>query len=251
MNAPELLAGLRRWASVGLGLVYPEVCQGCGAEPAGVAEGFIGPRCRAEVKWIRAPFCDRCGLPFEGDISGAFECSNCREMTLHFAHARSAVAAQGVVLDMIHRYKYERGLWVEPFLAGFLVEAARPELLGSGWDAIVPVPLHPVKEREREFNQAARLAAWLGRAIDVPIFDHALRRSVATRTQTRLTRAQRAANVRRAFGIDSSAGLRGARLIVVDDVLTTGATTSACAEVLRRAGAAEVCVWTVARGLLN
>jgi ComF family protein len=236
---------------VGLSLVYPEVCQGCGEEPAGADDGFIGAICRSRVKWIESPYCDRCGLPFPGEITTEFECSNCREMKLHFSHARSAVAAQGLVLEMIHRYKYERALWVEPFLAGLLAQAAEPELRGSTWDAIIPVPLHPSKEREREFNQAARISTRLSVAIDIPVRGNALRRVGATRTQTRLSREERAENVRRAFGVDDAGSVRGARLIVVDDVLTTGATTSACAEALKRAGAAEVCVWTVARGLLS
>ena len=248
-----LVDGLRQWSRVGLGLVYPEVCQGCGAEPAGVDDGFIGLLCRSQVKWIQSPFCDRCGLPFHGEITAEFECANCREMKLHFSHARSAVELlkEGLVEAMIHRYKYERALWVEPFLASLLVQAADPELRGSTWNAIVPVPLHPSKEREREFNQAARLAARLSKVVGLPVWEGALRRVAVTRTQTRLSREERAENVRRAFQANETAGLRDARLIVVDDVLTTGATTSACAEVLRRAGAAEVCVWTVARGLLN
>jgi competence protein ComFC len=251
VKATDLAKALRQWTSVGLSLVYPEVCQACGTEPAGVEEGFIGPLCRSQVKWIQSPFCDRCGLPFHGEITAEFECANCREMKLHFSHARSAVAAEGLVLEMIHRYKYERALWVEPFLAGLLAQAAEPELRGSTWEAIIPVPLHPSKEREREFNQAARLAARLSVAIDIPVRGRALRRVGVTRTQTRLSREERAENVRRAFRVDDGESVRDARLILVDDVLTTGATTSACAEALKRAGAAEVCVWTVARGLLN
>ena len=251
MNARDCSAGLLDWVRAGLSLVYPEVCQGCGEERASVADGFIGPNCRAKVKWIAPPFCDRCGLPFMGEITAEFECANCRDMKLHFSHARSAVAAQGIVLEMIHRYKYERSLWVEPFLAGLLAQAAEPELRGSTWDAIIPVPLHRTKEREREFNQAVRLASRLSKAVDIPVWANALSRVAVTRTQTRLTREERAENVRRAFRVGESTDVRGARLIVVDDVLTTGATTSACAEALRRAGAAEVCVWTVARGLLS
>jgi ComF family protein len=170
-------------------------------------------------------------------------------MELHFRFARSAVVAEGVVLEVIHRYKYRRALWFEPFLAGLLVRAAGPELRREEWDLIVPVPLHPARKREREFNQAEHLAAHLGRALTLPVNARALRRIERTRTQTKLTRTQRAANVRGAFALDDGADLEGARVIVLDDVLTTGATTSACARVLRRAGAADVCVWTVARGV--
>jgi len=111
------------------------------------------------------------------------------------------------------------------------------------------VPLHPVKKREREFNQAERLAVRLGKAAEIPVNTRGLRRVEPTRTQTLLTREQRAANVRHAFAVGSGCQLEGRRVILVDDVLTTGATTSACARALRKAGAQEVQVWTVARGL--
>ena len=170
-------------------------------------------------------------------------------MELHFSAARSAVAARGPVLEAIHRYKYQRALWFEPFLAGLLIEEAGPVLCLEKWDYIVPVPLHGLKQREREFNQAERLAVRLGRATKIPVQARLLKRNVPTRTQTLLSRQERAANVRHAFALRGRRRLAGARIVLLDDVLTTGATTSACARVLRAAGARDVCVWTVARGL--
>ena len=240
---------LKSWLNAGLAFIYPEACQLCGVHRAKLDEGLVCSRCWQQVRFIRPPFCERCGLPFEGEISTSFECANCREMELHFSSARSAVVAGGVVLDVIHRYKYQRAMWFEPFLADLFLREALPALRGQQWDCLVPVPLHPVKEREREFNQAARLAAQLGRAADLPLNETWLRRVIPTSTQTRLSRQQRAANMRGAFALADGVKLRGERVIVVDDVFTTGATTSACAKVLLRGGAGEVCVWTVARGL--
>lgn len=243
---------IKCWLDAGLGFFYPDLCQICRAERASITEGYVCQRCRfgdGGVRFIERPFCERCGLPFEGALTTAFECANCREMELHFAGARAAVAARGLVLEVIHRYKYQRALWFEPFLAGLLVERAVPVIAAENWDWIVPVPLHPLKQREREFNQAERLADRLGAACGVPVNRRLLRRVEPTRTQTLLTRAERAANVRRAFSLHPKASLSGARLLLVDDVLTTGATTSACARILRAAGASEVFVWTVARGL--
>ena len=242
------------WLDAGLSFLYPEVCQYCGREHATVEDGFVGSNCRQNVKVIQPPFCEHCGLPFEGAITNSFECSNCRQMTLHFSRARSAVAAQGMILEVIHRYKYQHALWFEPFLAQLLTGKAAGALVAEKWDLLVPVPLHPLKRSERDFNQAERLAQRLSAATGIPICADLLCRVAPTRTQTQLSRSERAANVQRAFACkraSARAAFKSKRVVLIDDVLTTGATTSACAKVLRTHGAAEVCVWTVARGLLR
>jgi ComF family protein len=240
---------VKGWLNAGLGLLYPEVCQLCGQTRATPAEGYVCGGCRAKARFIQRPFCERCGRPYEGDITTQFECANCREMEWHFQSARSVVVARDSVLEVIHRYKYQRALWFEPFLAELLIQAAGSALGGPNGEMIVPVPLHPTKQREREFNQAERLADRLGTATQRPVNKGLLRRVVATRTQTLLKRSERLANVRNAFALRDGQRLNGERIVLVDDVFTTGATTSACAKVLRAAGAGEVCVWTVARGV--
>ena len=99
---------LKSWLNTGLGFFYPEICQLCEQERATAKDGFVGPECWRQVRFIRPPFCGRCGLPFQGDLTTAFECSKCREMELHFRSARSAVVAKTVVLEAIHRFKYQR-----------------------------------------------------------------------------------------------------------------------------------------------
>ena len=244
----QLPSAIRNALDAALNFIYPPVCQLCGEERATADGGFVGARCLAGIKFVTPPFCRRCGLPFDGEMMVSFECGNCREMELHFRTARSVVVANGLLLDIIHRYKYNRALWFERFLAELLIHHAAPEIGTEKWDFIVPVPLHPLKKREREFNQAARLAARLGLATKIPVNEALLRRVKPTTTQTRLTRQQRAANVQEAFAFCGGRKLDGEKIILVDDVLTTGATTNACARELRKAGAGEICVWTVARG---
>jgi ComF family protein len=241
--------GAADWLNAGLAWIYPEVCQVCQAEPAGPREGFVGPECRSQVHPIRPPFCERCGLPYDGALTGPFVCANCHDVKLYFSSARSAVEFKNVTKEIIHKFKYSRALWFENFLAGLLVEEAAPVLRGQGWNYLVPVPLSPVKEREREFNQSARLARHLARATGIPCGETILRRTKATGTQTYLNREGRAANMKQAFAVQPGVALAGRRFVLVDDVFTTGATTNECARALRGAGAAEVCVWTVARGL--
>ena len=244
-----LTGSVQSWFNAGLGLVYPEICQLCKSERATARDGLVCPQCWSQVRFIRPPFCERCGLPFEGDLTTTFECMNCREMELHFSSARSAVVAKTVVLEAIHRFKYSRAVWFENFLADLLLREAMPVLRERHWDFIAPVPLHPLKHREREFNQAEILARHLSAAAKIPVNEKILRRVTPTRTQTLLTREQRAANMSGAFAVSKGVRLDDKKIILVDDVFTTGATTSACAKALSSACAAEVCVWTVARGL--
>ena len=240
---------LMAWVNTGLAFLYPEVCQLCRKARATPAEGFVCAACRKQVRFIVRPYCERCGYPYEGAITQTFECTNCRTLDFSFRYARSAVVAQDVVLDVIHRYKYNRALWFESFLVDLFVVQARLDLRPSDWDWIVPVPLHPTKEREREFNQAERMGSGLSRATGIPLNHRLLQRVQSTRTQTRLTREERLANVSSAFAIRRGTDLAQSRIVLVDDVFTTGATTNACARVLRRVGADDVCVWTVARGI--
>jgi competence protein ComFC len=248
-NVSAAISNIKTLLNAGLAFVYPESCQLCGEERAKVADGLVCSNCWQQVRFIRPPFCDRCGLPFEGDITTKFECGNCKEMELHFSSARSAAVMASVVRETILSFKYQRALWFEPFLADLFLREAVPVLREQKWDCIVPVPLHSVKEREREFNQAERLGSHLARALKIPMRTEYLKRVLPTDTQTRLKKQERAANMRNAFALQKDVKSNGERVVLVDDVFTTGATTSACAKVLLKAGASEVCVWTVARGL--
>jgi ComF family protein len=237
-----------------LSLFYPNVCQVCRGARAGVKEGYVCASCRTRkdgVRFIEQPFCRCCGLPFAGEITVAFECANCRDEKFYFRSARAAVRLSGLVQEVIHRYKYNHATWFEPFLLELLLRACQPALAPEKWDYIVPIPLHWRKLRERSFNQSLRLSRALSKATGIPVHNRLLRRIESTRTQTRLTRSQRAENVKRAFSYRAKAPLTGERIILVDDVLTTGATANACAKLLMQNGASVVDVWTIARGVLQ
>ena len=248
----SIVAHTAAWAEAFLGFFYGDVCEGCHEQRATAKEGYVCAACRDNVKPIEPPFCQRCGAVFAGEITSAFECGNCRDLKLDFSQARAVASAEGVLLDVLHRYKYENGLWVEPFLTELFAEVAGPQVKVGGWDLIVPVPLHPRRQKEREFNQARVLAGALSKATQIELNTKLLRRVVDTRKQTLLSRAERLKNVKRAFQFaGSKADVRNRRVVLVDDVLTTGATANGCARLLRQNGAAEVCVWTLARSRLH
>ncbi|MDP6795099.1 MAG: ComF family protein [Verrucomicrobiota bacterium] len=231
-----------------LNLIFPEVCQLCRGESAKPEDGFVCTGCFAKLKSIQPPFCKRCGQPFAGEFSGGFECANCVEMGLKFEFARAAMQASVEMLDVIHRFKYEQALWLEPLFDRLLRESAVEQIRAWRGDCLVPVPLHSVRFRERGFNQAEQLCRNLARATGLGVETRAVKRTRMTQTQTRLTRSERLANMRGAFK-PHKRNLNGRRVVLVDDVLTTGVTTSECAKSCKQAGAAAVGVWTLARGI--
>ena len=233
----------------GVALLFPEVCQCCYLETARKADGYVCARCWQRLRFVRHPFCERCGLPFEGEVLSVFRCGNCSGQRFAFQAARSAVVANEFSLELVHRYKYGGAVWLEGVLADLLWNQLCHLGLARGWDILVPVPLFPTRERQREFNQAARIASIIAQRMGVSCAIDLLKRVAPTSSQTMLTRSERRNNVRSAFAVGKRRSLRGLRVMLVDDVFTTGATTNACARVLKGLGAAEVWVCTVVRGL--
>jgi ComF family protein len=231
-------------------LLYPARCFGCGSR---VDDAGLCATCEGALRPVRAPFCSSCGEPFDGEIAGTFRCSNCTGREFGFEFARAGYLAAGPVRTMIHDFKYHRRVALRGTLAALAAQAFEDPRIGeeAGW-LLVPVPLHPRRRRERGYNQAAEIAAGLSSLRDLPICD-ALERRRYTPAQANLVRAERLANLAESITLRPSpaarAAIDGARVLLVDDVFTTGATADACARVLRDGGGAEkVVVVTVARG---
>src|SRR5215813_2732352 len=121
-RAFHMRAAVGPWIDAALNLFFPPICQLCRNSRATASQGYVCETCRRQADFIVPPFCDKCGLPFEGSISERFQCSHCRDLNFHFSRARSAVAAKGAVLEAIHRYKYQRALFLEPFLVDCLTQ---------------------------------------------------------------------------------------------------------------------------------
>jgi ComF family protein len=228
-----------------LGLLFPAHCAGCGRRVEANLD-FCGD-CEEGMPFLRDPLCQKCSHPFPG-TQAVPECPNCHEAGFAFEFAVSVVQSRKVVREMIHRVKYGREIWLTRPLAGLLRRGLDDHRLrGFSIDALMPVPLHPLRLREREFNQAALLAAHLSRVSGLPVCD-ALQRLRYTGTQTALDRRGRRQNLRNAFSLRQNADVSDLNLLLIDDVLTTGATLDACAAALLEGGAASVRALTLARG---
>ena len=227
------------------GLAFPEVCQVCNESWAGADNGFACRTCRSNVFKSTSPWCEQCGLPFEGAAGDAITCKNCHEADWQFERARSMMSARGLVREVIHRHKYNRHEFFEPLMVQWFFGCG--SLFSEKPQCVIPVPLHPLKERDRGFNQAERLAKGVAEHLDLPMEPGCLRRVKYTETQTNLSRKERMANMHNAF--EASERVAFSRVLLLDDVMTTGATASACAAALRRAGVQTVDVLTLARGM--
>ena len=234
-----------------LSAFYPDVCQACREFAAGSSHGFLCEFCRSKVRFINSPMCQRCGLPYSGEINTDFTCGNCEGQQLDFDSARASVFPSGLMRDVIHQFKYSNATWFEPFVVETFLKQALPNLAVGEWDAVVPTPLHPVKLRERGFNQAESLAEPLADRLGILLANDLLARVKFTAPQATLSRADRFKNMKGAFKAKADSGIMNKRLILVDDVMTTGATVNACAGALKVAGAIEVVVWTLSRGGLS
>ena len=226
-------------------LLYPATCAICGKSVR--AGEYLCNGCEAKIVRIVPPFCETCSEPFEGSITSTFTCANCAHRTIYFDAAVAAYRGRGIVRDVIHEFKYNRQIHLRHLVARWLRAGLDDERLRDyQFDVIVPVPLHPARQRERGFNQASLLAELLGAqsAIrSIPV----LKRIRYTTTQTALDRSERMENLHNAFRLRKNADVRGLRVLLVDDVLTTGSTLSECARVLKRAGAISVHAATAAR----
>ena len=230
-----------------LDLIFPRVCAGCSGR-VGDASGHLCWDCQAQLPFIHPPFCAQCGDPVEGRVDEAFTCHNCDELQPAFDHARSVLRYRGPVPRMIQSFKYHAALWLAPDLVRLLVASLQTAPEFGDFETLCCVPLHRVRQRTRGYNQAALLAHGLARSIGKPFLRNALVRHRQTDTQTHLTSRERVANVHDAFEVRHASAIEGRAVLLVDDVMTTGATTAECARVLKKAGATRVCVLTVARG---
>ena len=219
-----------------LDLIFPHRCTFCDS----ISTEPICTKCVGSVNFISPPICNVCGVPFKSDAVKSHTCGECMKKKRHFGWARGVLVYDDATAKAIHRFKYGHDTtYSRPFgsiMADYSLE---------GFDLIIPVPLHIKRLRERGFNQSLLLANAIGKRQGIPVDPYILKRTRWTVPQVNLTGRERKGNVKGAFEVCGD--VRGKRILIVDDVYTTGATVSECSKVLKRSGAKEVCVFTLSR----
>ena len=228
--------------------IFPTQCAACDDSLWDDPIPFFCRHCWSRITPIPPPSCPRCARPFPSPTSLSHSpdhvCGACRKHPPAYHQAWTPYAYQSPLKEAIGLLKYKGKTQLAPSLGQLM---ARTGPLATTIDAIVAVPLHPDRLREREFNQSLLLARYLGRQWKLPVLTNLLIRTKPTRPQTSLTRRERLKNLRRCFVVTSPSVIEGKHLLVVDDVFTTGTTVNECAKTLRKAGAQSVYVQTLAR----
>lgn len=237
------LAALLRAAA---DFVFPRICCGCAGRVLEPGKLLCG-RCAAEIVPLRVPLCPTCGRP--DAAAGSPTCDQCPDSNVFFAAARAATPFGGIAKVLVEKLKYSGCTEYAPVMAERMLAVMSEHFSSIEFDAIVPVPLFAARERERGFNQSRLLAQEIAAARGIRTDSRAVRRIRATRTQTRLSRAERADNIRGAFQAPRPEEVRGRAFLLADDVFTTGATLNECAKVLIEAGAVSVHCLAFARAV--
>lgn len=252
MGRPEITAsligrGLLRPWSLLADLLYPPICAACGASTG--THRSLCPACWSTIRFIERPYCEVLGSPFSHDLGPGILSAEAIAEPPPFARLRSAAIHEGVVRDLVHGLKYRDRIDLAPMMAEWMLRASDGAV--AACDGLIPVPLHRTRLFSRKFNQAAELGRHLARLSGKPLLPATLVRVKRTTQQVGLGARARQDNVRRAFAIgrNREPDVFGRRLVLIDDVYTTGATVAAAARVLKKAGAAEVTVLTFARAL--
>jgi ComF family protein len=231
-----------------LDLLFPPACENCGV----VGKAGLCDDCLRRVETLQYPYCMVCGIPFDPNAAAPPQlCEHCRSATPHFDAARAYGLHAGPLRTAIVAYKFKGRMNLADALADLIEHRIRDEMGGEtplplmDADAVIPLPLHSSRRKWRGFDQAVLLARALGRRLGVQCIEGMLERSKPTAPQIGLTPNERRENVRRAFAVQDPAAVESKRLLLIDDVLTTGATARAAARALKRAGTREVYLLTV------
>lgn len=238
-----------------VGMVFPPVCAVCGGEVCSGEDkadqtwkGYgLCAQCKSALQRLSPPFCPRCAIPFGSDTVSSHLCGACMKSPPRFSSSHALVVYGKEIFPLLHRMKYAPDPSLARFMGALLAMNLGDELEALKADLIIPIPLHAKRLRERGFNQSVVLARELSHGLGIPLDLHSLKRIRATAPQVGLSRSQRAENLRGAFLVTGPDRIKHKRILLVDDVLTTGATANEATKSLLKAGAKETHVVVFAR----
>jgi ComF family protein len=234
---------LKRLGLTVLEFFLPRLCLFCQAAVGEEAPVAVCPECESQIEWVESPLCTCCGRMFAEADGGDRLCGDCQTDPPPFDRARAAALYDGPVAAAITGFKFGRRMACLPVMQHWLRRPRCLELVAAA-DLLAPVPLHPKRIRHRGFNQALLLARAFPEAAVAP---EAVVRTRHTPPQVGLNPKERRDNVKGAFAVPDPAAVKGKSVLLIDDLFTTGSTVRECARVLRKAGARQVEVLTVAR----
>jgi ComF family protein len=230
-----------------IGLVFPARCSICEAPLDPRRSSPLCPEHAREILLIEPPACSKCGRKLFGESVEALICAECRSGRIHYDAGYSAYLFDGPLRELIHLFKYRKRRYLGSFLGGLLLDYLRHRADFTGYEIILPVPLHWWGYCRRGFNQAMDLAKPLSRHFRIPIMKRTLKRVRYTRRQVGLSRVERRANINNAFKVTRPCKVAEKKVLLIDDVITSGATLNECARVLKQAGASMITVLTLAQ----
>lgn len=248
MKKSAFITSIKKFFSPFIDILFPKICLSCRSKlDENSVDEVVCRNCWNNIIKTLPPFCAKCGRSLIKGSSVGSICQECTKGTLYFDRAFSPCVYDGVIKELIHEFKYKNKEHLGRILGNILVDFVKEYSLPIDMtDMIVPVPLHPVRLREREFNQAEVLCGFLSQQFCKPVLKNVLIRQKNTRTQTELTDEERFRNVKECFTVKNDYLVSGKNILLVDDVLTTGATASSAAKSLKKSGASQVLVLTLA-----
>lgn len=243
----SILNRAKVYLSTFINLLFPSKCLSCKKRES----NFLCEDCLKKIEFISTPYCKICGKKAEGIVVENYICGECRTTKNYFEYARAAAEYRDILKEAIHFFKYRKKENLKFPLSKLLLEYleicdVKEEILNC--DLIIPVPLHKKRLKERRFNQAHLISEILSEELKIPLISDVLIRIKPTLPQINLNKRQRIENIKGAFLVEDKEKVKNKKILLIDDVFTTGSTVRECAKMLKKAGAEKVTVLTLARG---
>lgn len=238
---------LRGYKEKLLDIIYPRICFGCKRHIPSEVEGYICLDCLQKIEIHRPPFCITCGRSI--DLLEIDRCTDCAGCRYYFTRGYSLSPYDGLLKECLHSFKYNWHTYLGRTLARLMTDFALKYIDLQKIDVITAVPLHWRRQRDRGFNQSVILGRIIADNTGIPFIEDCLIRIRTVQPQVELSRQERIRNVEGVFAVRKPKRFLGKRILLIDDVFTTGATLNECSRVLLKSGAGDVWVFTLSRGI--